>query len=79
MSFFDNTVTHSSLKGTFLAWGIIVILLFVFLITYAILSTQQQNGVTKQFMNVTSVLTIIYLFVSGVWWFGLHNRCTVVV
>lgn len=78
MSFFDNTVTHSSLKGTFLAWGIIVLLLFVFMITYTILYYSSKENTAKQFKNVTSILTIVYVLVSGIWWFGLHNKCTVV-
>lgn len=76
MSFFDNTVDHKSLKGTFLAWGIIVILLFVFLIALAALWSMN-SPYTKQFQTVTSVLSVVYLFVSGIWWLGLHHRSTV--
>ena len=75
-NYFDNIV-QASLFNTYLAWGIIGLLAFLLLLTAAYYFRNgdiynDDKKKTRLAVTVFFWISMLYVFLSFTWWFGLY-------
>lgn len=79
MTYFTNSVEQQSLKNSYLAMGVLAIILFIFAIAAVILwakGMQGENGASI-FLGVAGFVSLVYVVLTGVWWFGMWDQSLV--
>lgn len=76
MSVWTNAVESETAKTLQLIWGIFASIILVLLIVGLVLVVKKIEAAGA--LSAFYVLTVVYVFISALWWFGYYGNSTAV-
>ena len=77
MGYFDNLTESDSLKNTYLAWGIIGLLISIMFIVKCSVDLRKSGETSRRYKIVASIVlvsTIFYLLISSIWYIAMYAQ-----
>lgn len=75
MGVFDTITDTGTTANIFLLWGIIGLIICIFIIVLVALAVQNKEN-NKPFMYIAGITLVAYMILSTTWWFGLYGNAT---